>query len=186
MKWKEILQKCIDYGYKSHDTNTCGLHMHISRELLGSTKEKQDRAISKLQIFIDANWDEIIKVSRRKGNELSRWANKTKGTAIAKQDFLNKKVVNDYKEIAKNKNATNRYHALNNTNYGTVEFRFMKGTLNYNSFMACIDFLYRIAINSKNIKYKDILNNKLWLKGISENTKAYLKQRNAFLDAISE
>lgn len=186
MNWEKLLDACVRYGYKSHDTNTCGLHMHISRELLGATKDKQDRAISKLQIFIDANWDEIIKVSRRKGNELSRWANKTKGTTIAKQDFLNKQVVDDYKKIAKNKNATNRYYALNNTNYGTVEFRFMKGTLKYETFMACIDFLYRIAINSKNIKYKDILNNKLWLKGISENTKAYLKQRNAFLDAISE
>ena len=186
MNWKDILQKCIDYGYKSHDTSTCGLHLHISRELLGATKDKQDRAISKLMLFIDANWNDIVKVSRRKDDELRRWASKCRDYGTNKEIYTSKMATEDYKKNAKNKYAFGRYMALNNTNYGTVEFRFMKGTLKYESFMACIDFLYRIAINSKNIKYKDILNNKLWLKGISENTKAYLKQRNAFLDAISE
>ena len=31
MPWKSILEKAIELGYRSHQTDTCGLHIHVNR-----------------------------------------------------------------------------------------------------------------------------------------------------------
>ena len=184
MPWKEILQTIIDHGYKSHDTTTCGLHMHLSRTFFGNKVEKQNRCIAKLINFFDANYDEILKVSRRDRSRALDWAGKYFDDTRT-DTMTDKRKIEEYGKISKNKSG-GRYKAVNNTNYNTVEFRIMRGTLKYDSFMACINFLYRVAMNSKKIKYSEIANNFEWLKGIDKNTKAYLRERNAFLDIVGE
>ena len=183
MPWKEILQLCKDYGYTSHDNGDCGLHMHISRKFFGKDVKTQDRAIEKLLNFYDCNYNEIVKVSRRNSEGL-HWCRKYFNTL--KQDMAKKTTIAEYKKITKDKYAWGRYQAVNNQNDNTVEFRIMRGTLNYDSFMACLDFTYRVAMNSKKVVYRSIADNSVWLKGISDNTKAYLQKRHAFLDVVGE
>ncbi len=34
-QWDEIMKKAIYLGYRSHQTSTCGLHVHVNRDCLG-------------------------------------------------------------------------------------------------------------------------------------------------------
>jgi len=45
--WDEILSSLADYGFRSHDTSTCGLHVHVSRSAFGETSDEQDLTAAK-------------------------------------------------------------------------------------------------------------------------------------------
>jgi len=180
MNWKEILKSCSEFGYISHDSDNCGLHMHISRDFFGRDEVKQNNAIAKVVNFFETNYFEIIKVSRRQSGVQCHWARKYNNYGnVTKDDCI--KISKKYKYGGSH---DERYKAVNLTNTKTVEFRIMRGTLNYNTFIACIDFLYRIAMNSKYISWKDIHKTNLWFKGMRKETLEYVKSRDAFTDVI--
>ena len=79
---------------------------------------------------------------------------------------------------------SDRYHAVNLTNDNTVEFRLMRGTLNYDSFMATIDFLWTTAMNANTMTDDDITNPANFLKGLKPDTIEYIKRRNAFVGVV--
>jgi len=172
--WKGVLDACKNNGYKSHDAETCGLHVHLSREYFGNTKEEQDRAISKLVLFYNYFYDDIITISRRRYSDAQQWANKY---GADYEDLTQ----DDAKQLVKSKDHT-RYRAVNLTNTNTIEIRIMRGTLNYKSFMACIDFVVKTAIMSKTIAYRDVNDFNKWIKNIDESTKEYIKSRGIQLE----
>ncbi|WMJ84952.1 hypothetical protein RBH76_05915 [Oscillospiraceae bacterium MB24-C1] len=65
MPWESILACARDMGYKSHDTNTCGLHIHVSRRCLGETLAEQVRCIAHVLYFVEHHWVELLEFSRR-------------------------------------------------------------------------------------------------------------------------
>lgn len=117
-------------GVKSHDTDTCGLHVHICKK--GMTMFHA----AKMIFFIndEANERLINAVARRDSSEYAK--------------FKDKKGSLDWVRNAKNsRNPMNnlnqdRYEALNFQNPNTVEFRLFKGTLKYTTIMACLEFTY--------------------------------------------
>ena len=178
-KWEKMLKYLLRKGFRSHDPNTCGLHIHVSRALLGKTEAEQDRAIAKIYAFFDDNWKDIVRVSRRtcfeycdKNNldyydyDLVRHGLKTK------YDVWKKKA----------KGCGNHYVALNNRNKDTFEFRLGRGTLNAWSFFSWIDFILTISKNAKRITVDKVTSNDLttWLAGITESTARYIFKRGAF------
>ena len=151
--WDEILSMAMEYGYKSHDTNTCGLHIHASRELFGHDRTLQDLNIAKCMLLIDAYWDKyIVPFSRRDYDRLERWANKPNAGITTNDD--------EFTAIDKVKKATckGRYQAVNLNNYSTVEFRFFRGTLNRDTIIASIQFVHVLIEYVKNTELKDIFN----------------------------
>lgn len=199
MPWETILRVIRNNGFQSHDIGTCGLHMHISRDFFGSTEEKRKCAITKLIYFYDAFYDEICKVARRSVDKAEQWANKYGFQKWFKSPDMTEKELKKWeiKQCQGIYNArkissthSDRYHAVNLTNRNTIEFRIMRGTLNYDSFMACIDFLITIAKNSKKIKYSDINNLNLWFKGMKGETLGYIMDKcgcgNKFTNAAIE
>ena len=55
------------HGFKSHNTSTCGLHIHASRELFGKDTTEQELTIAKIILLFNRFFDdEIVKFSRRK------------------------------------------------------------------------------------------------------------------------
>ena len=44
--WQELTQKAVSLGYRSHQTSTCGLHIHVSRRSLGCTDQQQEDTIA--------------------------------------------------------------------------------------------------------------------------------------------
>ena len=164
--FKNIFNKLIADGFTSYSNGRCGLHIHASRLLFGDTDEEQDMNISKILYFIYYNWTEFEKFSRRK---IFFYCRKPL-TNISNPD--RKQILDRVKE----KNIGRG--ALNINNDSTVEFRLPRGSLNYNTWRATIDFYDCLIKNSKKISWSDINDRDKWLEGIEDNTKNYINKRH--------
>jgi hypothetical protein len=173
--WSNICETALNYGYRSHDTNTCGLHIHASRSLFGISLMEQDLTIAKIMLLFD-RWysDQIVKFARRNLAKMRRWADKP--DADIQQGDDNNTAINKAK-----KTANHRYKAINLCNSHTVEFRLFKGTLKRDTIIASIqwvDVLIRYCRETQlkdlfNVSWGDIFGN----TGHAELTE-YLKQRD--------
>ena len=178
-KWRKMLKYLSDNGYRSHDTRTCGLHVHVSRGMFGKTEKEQDKAIAKVYTFFDENWDDIVKVSRRK--EFG-YCEKNSLPSDVKYDSTKKNNYEKWKVGSKSYNSHGHHVALNNGNSATFEYRLGRGTLNAWSFFSWIDFVLTITKNAKRITDGKVISNDLvsWLGGIKESTAKYIYKRGAF------
>ena len=139
------MSKAISMGYRSHQTSTCGLHVHINRSCLGDTQEEQDHVISHILYFVEKNWNELLKFSRRSEYSMNRWASRY-GYEKSGRDILEK---------AKKGNL-GRYAAVNLQNYSTVEFRLFRGTLKYSTFIAALELVNEICDVALNYTEEEI------------------------------
>lgn len=182
-KWKKMLQYLSDNGYKSHDPGTCGLHVHVSRGMFGSSKATQDKAIAKVYTFFDDNWDDIVKISRRRSFSYC-----TKNKLYDDQYYaVEQGHTTKFKcWTQKSKHEGGHGVALNNSNRHTFEYRLGRGTLNSWSFFSWIDFVLTITKNAKRITVGKVETNDIlsWLGGISESTAKYIYKRGAFQKEI--
>jgi hypothetical protein len=114
--WKVALSPTMTRNLRSHDTTTCGLHVHVSREGLS------DLQVSKVVCFVnDPDNRELIEgVARRYGTRYCGVERKRLGTA--------------------HENDGNRYQAVNLCNSKTIEFRIFRGSLKYSAVLAAIEF----------------------------------------------
>lgn len=153
--WEKILDKLRRAGYKSHDTNTCGLHIHINRSFLSDSEKV------KLGIFVNTNQGIMEVFARRKA---SRWAK-----------FKN--IKGKMKDASKNNES--RYEALNWNNDYTIEFRMFKGTLIKNTLFATIQFVDAVSRFVKTVSTpiiadtKECKSWKLFLEYVNQNKKQY-------------
>ena len=134
MNWSEIFEKAVDMGYRSHQTQTCGLHIHVNRSAFGDTYDKQEATIAKIVYFFESHWNELVKFSRRTEANLNHWASRYGISDNAKETY----------KKAKDKHM-GRYVAVNLTNYNTVEFRIFRGTLCYKTFIATLQLIDEIC-----------------------------------------
>lgn len=134
MPWKELLREAVSLGYCSHKGGTCGLHVHISRSAFGETVEEQESVIARILYFVEKNWDELLKFSRRTPSQLERWASRY-GYKDRPKDIL---------DHAK-KGYGGRYASVNLENRATIEFRIFRGTLKLNTFIATLQLVNRIC-----------------------------------------
>lgn len=117
MGWDGICETCKEHGYRSHDTTTCGLHIHVGRNAMAAGTPERMVAL------VEALWPEIVKFSRRNPSRLERWAAKP-DTGISSTDDAATAI----EKAAKTK-GKGRYQAINLTNANTVELRFFRGSL---------------------------------------------------------
>ena len=176
LRWEETLQGLVKMGYRSHDAGTCGLHLHASRLCFGETEEERTVNIAKVIYF----WEDILKFSRRTANQADRWAKRYSGASYGWADSNTIDNVDTIDKATKVVTTSNygRYFAVNLENCNTIEFRLMRGTLNYDTFRATLDFLMKIVENAP--KVQNIENKDEWLDGIEENTINYMKKRKCF------
>lgn len=167
LNWETALAKLVKLGYRSHDLKTAGLHMHISRTVFGDTEEKRTENIAKMILFYNHFWKDILKFSRRTESQANQWATR----------YESVRTNTDAENIAKSR-SYGRYYAVNLCNRDTVEFRLMRGTLNYKTFRATLDLLMTMAVNCDSVT--DIENLDQWFKGLEPSTLEYMAQRNCF------
>ena len=74
--WADVMKKAVSMYYRSHNTNTCGLHIHIGREDLGETVEEQEEVISRIMFFFESHWNEMFNFSRRSEYAVEHWASR--------------------------------------------------------------------------------------------------------------
>ena len=128
MNWSDILQTCKEMGYTSHDAETCGLHVHVSKKALGEDTAEQEKTIQNILYFTEQNWEKMLAFSRRTQNQLDRWA--------SRYGLLEGEKPSDI--LKKAKSGCGRYKAINLLNYNTIEFRLYRGTLNITTFFATL------------------------------------------------
>lgn len=143
MNWRELFNKAIEMGYRSHQTQTCGLHIHINRCTFGKDYETQEDAIGRVVFFVENHWNELLKFSRRTEENINRWASRYGISTTAKDTYNN----------AKNKHS-GRYVAVNLENSATVEFRIFRGTLNYPTFIATLQLIDEICYHARTLTDK--------------------------------
>ena len=176
LPWAEIMKKAVSLYYRSHNTTTCGLHIHIGREDLGETVEKQEEVISRIMYFFESHWNEMFNFSRRTEYAVEHWASR----------YGYKEKPKEILEDAK-KNRKGRYACVNITNYDTIEIRMFRGTLKYNTFIAALEMVDLICENA--IRLNDTaLQKQSWNEFvimIPENCQElirYLKERRLYVN----
>lgn len=114
--WSALADRDLVRGMRSHDTSTCGLHVHVSRRNMHTMQ------INKMNVFLNHpdNQDLIKAVARRYDVNYARIAQKKLSNA--------------------HKYDVERRDALNITNDNTVEFRIFKGTLIHDTLLSAIEF----------------------------------------------
>ena len=115
--WPRVLDTRAVKGLRSHDTETCGLHVHVSR--VGLSK----LTIAKAVVFLNADENDrfIVRLARRSSNGYCKKKNDARVNRDACESF-------------------DRYERLNLTNRHTVEFRIFRGSLNRKTVLASVEF----------------------------------------------
>lgn len=149
--WDKIMEICRSNGMKSHDTKTCGLHVHVSRLFFGEDEVEQDLHISKLILIVNKFWEShIVPFSRRELSQLDRWA--TKPIVDLDENDTEEDVV----DKVKNTKQRGRYQGINLANYYTLEWRIFRGTLKLNTFIATLQLVENLCRVAKEITLKDV------------------------------
>ena len=144
VKWAELMKEAVSMGYRSHDSGTCGLHIHISRRAMGDTYEAQEETISKILYFVEKNWSSIMRFTRRTERQLDQWASRYGIAQDISTTYENAKCSGD------------RYHCVNLCNENTIEFRMFRGTLKHSTFVATLQLVYHICMVCKLSTIADI------------------------------
>lgn len=179
MPWKSLLDRIISHSYLSHQAETCGLHVHVSRKALGDTYEEQEATIARILYFFEMHWNELLRFSRRTSEQLKRWANR----------YGYREYPSELLDYAKRRNGTARYCCVNLQNAHTVEFRIFRGTLRYNTLIATLQLVDRICEVAKYLS-DDELKELSWSTFVSgchyPELIQYLKERRLYVnDAVS-
>lgn len=144
MNWLNVFEKAVQMDYRSHNTSTCGLHIHCSRSAFGKDYDEQERAIGRVVFFVERYWNELVKFSRRTLENLNHWAAKYATISDTTEETYQK---------AKDKRM-GRYVAVNLENYNTIEFRLFRGTLRYKTFIATLQLVDEICYWAINLSDK--------------------------------
>lgn len=111
------LTKLRRLGFRSWDTSTCGLHVHVSRTAFGVMHKRSD--ITKIQAhelrFMKLIYDNDRQISRLAGRTSSYATFEDKGRLVQK--------------IKHGNQSNGRYSAINSENSETLEVRVFRGSL---------------------------------------------------------
>ena len=136
------MRDLVEAGARAHDTDTCGLHVHLSRTWL-ETDDDDEQAIlvGRMRQFLADNIDLVQKFARRTEQ---RWCAFTKSFDKDDKPATKEERIAKHKEKGSKYNG-DRYQSINNTNRATIEFRIFKGTLKPNTYRASVEFCLRVV-----------------------------------------
>ena len=131
--WARVLSLGTMKHFKSHDTSTCGLHVHVSRQ--GLTQMQIAKAI----VFLnDDRTEGLVRcVARRYGGGYCQKRDNVK---------LSRHVAFDI----------NRYTMLNTLPSSTVEFRLFRGSLRLETVLGCVEFAHAVLDWCRDVSAQDL------------------------------
>ena len=153
--WRDITSACKERNARSHDTDTCGLHVHVSRKFFrdsGRAAYVLDRLISRFGLA----W---LRFSRRSWDQMIRWA----AIDVTGAGGYPGKTADEKVRAWNDKRGWERYRAINTNNYATIEFRMFRGTLNLTTLLATIEAVAALCIIAKRLEsYPDAVESMTW------------------------
>ena len=177
-KFKDAFKYLSSLDYRSHDTSTCGLHIHFDRDAFGTKPSVQKLKAAYLALILERNWGQITKFARRTRSQMNSWAVNKKLVADVYHDDNESSFTKKFEEKYMDRS---KYNALNCNHRYTFELRIFKGTLNANTYLATMQFTHNLINVAKQcktldeaqqVKFADIIS----YKSYPELTK-YLGQR---------
>jgi hypothetical protein len=161
--FKNALTHIGTQGFVSHVANTCGMHIHISKDTFTTW-----HIFRFLKFFVD-NKEFIFKISQRKRAQFEEWSN------------IEEMNAESLMILAKNKDGNySRRVAVNLHNSRTVEIRIFRGNLNPERFLKNIEFVDALFCYTRDCS-------EITLKGFGEyikesgqynNLKSFIKLKN--------
>lgn len=135
----DFCPKLTKLGYRSYNTDTCGIHIHVSRKALTDTD------IAKLLLFMKRNAGFVLYFSRRRESDLNHWAG------------VNERPMHQMiQEIKRMGVYSQRYSAINLLPGSTIEFRMFRGTLNVAAIKRNIGIVAAMIGFARETKAKDM------------------------------
>jgi hypothetical protein len=126
--FKNVFDELANKGLRSHDTDTCGLHIHVGRRGFNS-----EQAICNFVYLFEKFYDQVLKFSRRTPYSMQRWADRY---GIYSSEDTNKSFANKLDYAGREK-----YRIVNLRHNSTLEVRAFKGTINVDTYFASIQFM---------------------------------------------
>lgn len=151
-------KKLTNHGYRSWDTDTCGLHVHVDKRAF--TGRKHMYAFS---LLLMRNRSLSYLVSGREGNHYAQF---------------DKDLRLEIPKYLKNKpNHLERYSAVNVLNRSTIEVRMFKGSLKPERIMSALEYVHAAVDYSRNTKTGassgEYLTAPAFIQWIRSNAKTY-------------
>lgn len=142
MNYRKLFAHLDKLGYKGHDCDSAGLHIHADRKYLGKSELVQQLTISKILYILEKFNDEICVIARR-NNNYSKFVGKEEVNKSLNK--LYNKYQNEGKKVA-----------LNLQHKETIEFRMFRSTLKYETFILTLEFVKDIIDYAKSINIEEI------------------------------
>lgn len=165
LNYKQMFEYLDKQGYKGHDANSAGLHIHADRKYLGKTELMQQLTISKILYILEKFNDEICVIARRNNSYSQFVGNGKNETSIVD---LYGKYKNNGKRVA-----------LNLQHLETIEFRCFRSTLKYETFILTLEFVQDIIdyVKSINIEEIELIQWNDLMKTFSDELREYYDER---------
>jgi hypothetical protein len=138
-KYHTTFENLVECGIRGHDSQRAGFHIHVSRAAFGSDEAK---AFVRMNVLFHRHFKQILIFSRRTKERMSSYAQYTRSvTDVPKftQEHLG--------ELSAWKSMRVGHHSMIAVDgeVPTIEFRAFRSTLNIETFMATLEFVYGIC-----------------------------------------
>ena len=158
-----VLGKLQSNGYRSWNTRTCGLHVHVSRTAFGNgdpwdyrvPQNQRSQMILKRQSH-ELRFMKLIYDNQRQVERIAGRSNNNYATFQDKGNLV-RKIKQGYQE-------SGRYSAINTENDDTIEVRVFKGSLRKERVLSAIEFVHASVEYTRDIKVSSKNHALSWLK----------------------
>ena len=168
----DFIPKLKSEGFRSWNTETCGLHVHVSRTAFGTGEiswgradreqlilKKQAHELRFMKLIYD-NQRQVERIAGRSNNHYATFGDK--GKLVEKIKFGNQ--------------SNGRYSAINTDNDATLEVRVFKGSLRKERVLSALEFVAASVEYTRNLKVTSRNQALTWLRFtayVSDNLETY-------------
>ena len=143
--WDTIELLRTKYGARSWDTDTCGLHIHLSRKGFSSGAH-----LHRFIALVYHNAPQMMKFAGRK----SRFA---RFNDVYTFDEYDRPVFSIKHKVGHpNRYMSERYSAVNTQNEHTIELRFFRGTMNTSGVLSALDLAQAMVEYTRELRLDDV------------------------------
>ena len=143
--WNTIETLRKDYDARSWDTDTCGLHIHLSRNGFSSGAH-----LHRFIAFVYHNAPYMMKFAGRK----SRFA---RFNDVYTFDEYDRPVFSIKHKVGNpDRHSTERYSAVNTQNKNTIELRFFRGTMKTSGVLSALDLAQAMVEYTRELRLDDV------------------------------
>jgi len=143
--WDTIETLRSQYGARSWDTDTCGLHIHLSREGFSSGAH-----LHRFIAFVYHNAPHMMKFAGRK-TRFARFNDVYTFDEYDRPVFSIKHKVGDPQRYS-----SERYSAVNTQNKNTIELRFFRGTMKASGVLSALDLAQAMVEYTRELRLDDV------------------------------